>query len=140
MRRITLWLVSTVAVVVLVFSYRTSSGGSAPVGAEGTAGQPPGIVPGLTGAATVVNGSVANTVWGPVQVRATIANGRLTEVAVLQQPHGTARDAEINAYALPVLRQEVLQAQGTKIDTVTGATVTSGGYVRSLQAALDSVH
>ena len=94
-------------------------------------------MPGPTGAATVVNGSVANTVWGPVQVRATIANGRITEVTVLQQPHGTDRDAQINAYALPVLRQEVLQAQ---IDTVTGATVTSGGYVQSLQAALDIVH
>jgi len=33
--------------------------------------------------------------------------------------------------------QEALAAQGAKIDTVSGATYTSVGYMTSLQSALD---
>jgi uncharacterized protein with FMN-binding domain len=33
--------------------------------------------------------------------------------------------------------QETLQDQSANIDMVSGATVTSDGYVRSLQSALD---
>ena len=51
-----------------------------------------------------------------------------------------SRDDEINAYAVPQLRSEVLTAQSASIDAVSGATVTSGGYVESLQAALDAAH
>ena len=43
----------------------------------------------------------------------------------------------INAAATPVLRQEALQAQSATIDTVSGATYTSTGYVQSLQSAID---
>jgi uncharacterized protein with FMN-binding domain len=39
---------------------------------------------------------------------------------------------------LPVLVQEPLDAQSADIDMVSGATVTSDGYVQSLQAALDT--
>jgi uncharacterized protein with FMN-binding domain len=35
---------------------------------------------------------------------------------------------------------EVLRAQSAKIDVVSGATYTSQGYIRSLQAALDSAN
>ncbi len=44
---------------------------------------------------------------------------------------------EINDYALPILVQETLDPQSADIDMVSGATVTSVGYVESLQAALD---
>ncbi|MBV9923302.1 MAG: FMN-binding protein, partial [Pseudonocardia sp.] len=47
------------------------------------------------------------------------------------------RDQEINAEALPVLVRETMSAQNADIDMVSGATVTSDGYVRSLQSALD---
>jgi uncharacterized protein with FMN-binding domain len=56
---------------------------------------------------------------------------------VLQQPNGNPKDAEINAQALPILVQDTLSAQSADIDMVSGATVTSDGYVQSLQAALD---
>ena len=44
---------------------------------------------------------------------------------------------EINSYALPILVDETLTAQDADIDMVSGATVTSVGYVDSLQSALD---
>ncbi|MCL2731147.1 MAG: FMN-binding protein, partial [Actinomycetia bacterium] len=37
----------------------------------------------------------------------------------------------------PQLTQEALAAQSAHIDSVSGATYTSDGYVQSLQSALD---
>jgi uncharacterized protein with FMN-binding domain len=59
--------------------------------------------------------------------------------------HGTGPPAAIattrsTGYALPQLREQVLHARSARIDGVGGATVTSGGYVESLQAALDAAH
>ncbi|MGA5298474.1 FMN-binding protein [Nucisporomicrobium flavum] len=154
MRRITLWLFSTVAALVLLVSYRTSTNDAAaatpvaeaplttatepPVASPAPSAAPPSAAP--SSAARTYTGSVAQTRWGPVQVTITVSGGRITEVAVPVYPNGNHRDQEINAYALPVLRQETLAAQGAAIDTVSGATVTSDGYVESLQAALDAAH
>jgi FMN-binding domain len=84
-----------------------------------------------------VTGPVAQTQWGPVQVELTVSGGRLADVSVLQYPAGNPRDQQINAYALPILVQESLDAQSANIDMVSGATVTSDGHLRSLQGALD---
>jgi uncharacterized protein with FMN-binding domain len=70
-------------------------------------------------------------------VKITVTNDRISDVRVVQYPNGNNRDAEINDYALPILVNETLDAQSAKIDMVSGATVTSDGYVQSLQSALD---
>ena len=149
MRRLTIWIVSTITAVVLLFSYRTSLGGAPPAPVAGAA---PGIVPDDTASPSAsrpvagsaktltVNGTVAATRWGPVQVQIKIQNRKITDVRVLRRPTGSDRDDEINGYALPQLRAEVLRAQSAHIDTVGGATVTSDGYLESLQAALDAAH
>ena len=58
---------------------------------------------------------------------------------MVQYPDGNGRDREINDDALPVLVlvQETISAQSADVDMVSGATVTSTGYVQSLQSALD---
>jgi uncharacterized protein with FMN-binding domain len=84
-----------------------------------------------------VTGSVADTQWGPVQVRLTVTGGTISKVTVLQYPSGNGKDQEINDYALPILTQETVDAQSAQIDMVSGATVTSNGYLESLQSALD---
>ncbi|GII32210.1 FMN-binding protein [Planotetraspora mira] len=86
---------------------------------------------------TMVDGDVTDTRWGPVQVRIVLSAGKLTGVQVLQAPAGTSMDVAINDRALPILDREALTAQSARIDTVSGATYTSDGYVRSLQSALD---
>jgi uncharacterized protein with FMN-binding domain len=58
----------------------------------------------------------------------------------VQYPQANGRDQQINAYALPILAQEVTQAQSANIDAVSGATVTSDGYIQSLQSAIDQAH
>jgi uncharacterized protein with FMN-binding domain len=84
-----------------------------------------------------VTGPVVQVKWGQVQVRATLAAGRITAVDVLETPDENAHDRQVNAAAVPVLVRETLAAQSTRIDMVSGATFTSTGYVHSLQAALD---
>jgi uncharacterized protein with FMN-binding domain len=147
-----LWLFSTVAALVLLFSYRTStnSGGTATTTAVATAPAPTGTSgagsssgdsagSAVSGSKTY-SGSVAQTRWGPVQVTITVSGGKITDVAVPTYPNGNHRDEEINASALPVLTQETMSAQSADIDTVSGATVTSDGYKESLQSALDAAH
>ncbi|MEU1967251.1 FMN-binding protein [Micromonospora sediminicola] len=136
MRRITVWLLSTVAALVLLFSYRTSTmGAGGGTGAVATGGATTD-----SGGSGTATGSVAQTRWGPVQVRITVSAGKITDVAAVQVPDGNHRDQEINDYAVPILRQEALAAQSARIDTVSGATVTSDGYRESLQSAIDAAH
>ncbi len=146
MRRIVTWILGTVTVVVLMFGYHTSTSGT--LTAQDTVVATTDT--GNTGAGAArhtatspsqeprtVAGPVVQTQWGPVQVQVTTAGRSITDVTVLQHPDGNPQDAAINGYALPVLVRETLDAQSAAIDMVSGATVTSSGYVQSLQAALD---
>lgn len=145
MRRIVLWLMSTMTVLVLLFGYHTSTSSTAAAGGgssvvapvtSGT-GTAPSTDPGTTSMATTVTGDAASTRWGPVQVQLTVANGTITDVSVIDYPNSSGKDRQINARALPILVQETRDAQSDRIDMVSGATVTSEGYLESLQSALD---
>jgi uncharacterized protein with FMN-binding domain len=70
---------------------------------------------------------------GTVQVQVVYTGDRITDVRVVQAP-----DSAPTRRALPILREEALQAQSAAIDTVSGATMTSASYTKSLQAAIDS--
>jgi uncharacterized protein with FMN-binding domain len=149
-RRIVIWLASTVTVVVLLFGYHTStnSTSTAQGAASSTAPSEPATSPTSPSSSASsrprssgtksYTGDVASTRWGPVQVKITVADGTITKVTVLQSPSGNPRDIEINDRALPILVQDTLDAQSAKIDMVSGATVTSDGYLSSLQSALDA--
>jgi uncharacterized protein with FMN-binding domain len=159
MKRIVLWILSTVSCLVLLFGYHTSTSrtlatssptsvqapvtasssstsGSSAAGSSGSSGSSESSGS-RTNATKTVTGSVASTRWGPVQVQLTVVAGKITKVAVVQYPSGNPKDMEINDYALPVLTQETLDAQSANIDMISGATVTSTGYVQSLQSAID---
>lgn len=143
MRRIVIWLASTITIVVLLFGYhtstnKTSSAATVPsTSGPTTTSSPSASSSSRSSDSKTYTGSVAQTRWGPVQVKITVQSGKITKVTVLQQPNGNPNDAEINSYALPILINETTQAQSADIDMVSGATVTSQGYLQSLQAALD---
>ncbi|MBT2503177.1 FMN-binding protein [Curtobacterium sp. ISL-83] len=111
----------------------TGSGttGSGTSGASGSSGSTTGLKDGS------YTGSVSTTRYGDVQVKVTIAGGKITDVTALHLTDDDGRSVEISAQAAPILRQEALTAQSGSIDTVSGATYTSEGYVQSLQSALD---
>lgn len=151
MSRIVYALLATLTGVLLLFGYRTSTEVVTPTALEpvspgteisGSAGSTSS-----GGAATssglrdgTYQGTTSSTRWGPVQVQITVADGQITDSQALQHPTGNSTDERINGYAIPLLDGEVLAAQDAQIDMVSGATVTSGGYLDSLQSALDQAH
>lgn len=82
-------------------------------------------------------GTSVQTRYGVIQVRVTVSGGRITDVATPQLEARDGRSQSINSQAVPLLKQEVLSAQSAQVDTISGATYTSDGYLTSLQAALD---
>jgi uncharacterized protein with FMN-binding domain len=84
-----------------------------------------------------VDGDTVQTRYGPVQLRVTLTGGKITAVTTLQLPQDNPRDQEISGFAVPQLTQEALAAQSAHIDSVSGASYTSDGYIQSLQSALD---
>jgi uncharacterized protein with FMN-binding domain len=149
MRRIAIAAAATISVVVLLFSYRTSTD-QTPV----ATGQPLGggtqptrtttpatpATPDSAGGNGTFTGDAADTRYGAVQVRITVADGKITDAQAVQYPQESGRDVRINSAAVPELNQEALQAQSAQIDTVSGATYTSEGYQQSLQSAIDAAH
>ncbi|MFF7165753.1 FMN-binding protein, partial [Streptomyces sp. NPDC008086] len=86
--------------------------------------------------ARAVTGKVSQTQYGPVQVRVTVAGGKITKAEAVQAPKGGQSD-QVTANAVPKLNQAAVAAGSADIDAVSGATYTSAGYKESLQSALD---
>ncbi len=169
MRRIVVTLMSTLSALVLLFSYHTSLGsGTTPIAAAPVAAGPakaggstPSTAPTTgstssgstssttkkpstrtttTSAVRTYTGDAVDTRWGVVQVRITVSGGKITASDAVQYPQNNGRDLEINSYAVPQLNSEVVAAGSAQIDAVSGATVTSDGYIQSLQSAVDQAH
>jgi uncharacterized protein with FMN-binding domain len=105
-----------------------------------TAAPAPTIAPGLPATSGTFTGATVNTIYGPVQVRITLANQKVVDVQALALPRERARSAAISQYSAPMLRTEAIQAQSANIDIVSGATYTSIAYARSLDSALKQAH
>lgn len=121
----------------------TSSGSAttpAPAPAKAATPAPSSSSSSAAAAAGTFTGSAVNTRWGIVQVQITVASGKITASQAVQYPQNNGRDVQINAYAVPALNQEAVAAQSANIDAVSGATVTSDGYLQSLQSALNQAH
>ena len=163
MRRVVLAVTGTIAGLVALLSFKShvpsvpvaataggsgggSSSSSSPGGQTASSGQTttvPGEFPqgslakNLPAGETAVDGNVASTSYGPVQIQLIERNSKIVKVAVLEQPANTLHDIQIGAFAFPKLSSETLAAQNGKIDAVSGASYTSAGYIQSLQSALD---
>jgi hypothetical protein len=166
MRRVILAVTGTIAGLVALLSFRShvpsspvaataggagggssssspSAGSTSPPRGGGQTEAAPGAFPQgslagtLPAGETAVNGKVASTAYGPVQIQLIERSGKIVKVAVLVQPINTLNDIQIGKFAFPKLISETLTTQNAKIDAVSGATYTSAGYVKSLQSALD---
>ena len=109
-----------------------------PVAIVQASAQPPQNGGGL--ADGTYKGPASNAYYGLVQVEATIQNGRLTKVGILNYPSDRRTSRYINSQALPILEQEAISQQTADIDFVTGATLTSEAFVQSLGGALAKAH
>jgi uncharacterized protein with FMN-binding domain len=166
MRRITLWALSTLSALVLLFSYHTSTsataspsvvaegspngtGSTASGSSTGSGSTGSGSTSGSGGAGATTSpsssdgtytGDAVMTRYGAVQVAITVKDGAVVSAEVTQVPWSDRRDQMINSRAVPVLNAEAVDAQSAQIDMVSGATYTSEGYAQSLQSALDQAN
>jgi uncharacterized protein with FMN-binding domain len=132
MRRVILAVTATVAGLVALLSFKTHS--SDPERTVASPTTQPALLPGEHS----VTGNVANTIYGPVQVQVLVKSHKIVKVSILEQPQATNMDVQIGQFAFPTLISETLSTQSARIDAVSGATYTSGGYIQSLQSALDN--
>jgi uncharacterized protein with FMN-binding domain len=97
---------------------------------------------------TIVTQGQTRTATGPqvvlahgiVQVQVTVVNQQIVDVKAIQLPHDNPHSWDGAVSAAKILRTEVLAAQSADVNVVSGATYTSRGYARSLQAALDALN
>ena len=145
MKRVLLAVVSTVASLVLLLSFKTHSPSAVAtptvaVSSTATTTHTKASTNTRTSTASATKaytGSAAFTRYGPVQVRITVRNGKVVRADAIVYPANTPLDAQINAYAIPQLNSEARAASSAGIDMISGATFTSQGYLSSLQSALD---
>jgi uncharacterized protein with FMN-binding domain len=162
MKRLLLTTSSTVAGLAALLSFKTQTHPlanyaplpSAGVGSTSTPAPSTGDTPSTTSGTDTIpssssarsstgtapktyTGQAVTTRYGIVQVKSTVANGKITDVAFVQLTAFDGHSQEINSYAGPQLLQESLQNQTAHVDTVSGASYTSEGYRQSLQSALD---
>lgn len=153
MKRVLLSLVATVVGLIALLSFKTHGQPLAPVGGLPSASvpsSPPSSAPSSsprtpastsappaqTGKRRIV-GAAVETRYGFVQVAVTVTGSHIDAVDFVRLDAFDGHSQQINQEAAPILLRETLQAQSAHVDTVSGATYTSDGYVQSLQSALD---
>ena len=106
----------------------SATASATPTAAATTAAAAPAAKSGtFTGPAIFVN-------YGTVQVKITVANGKITDAVAVQAPSG--RNDRYTNMAVPILKQQTLAAQSANIKGASGASYTSYGWFKSLQGAL----
>ena len=114
----------------------TAAPGATPSKSGATSNAAPTVAPakpvgGVTGSFT---GSVANTRYGPVQVKIVVKNGKIVDAQAVQAPSGS--NDRYTQKAVPVLRQQTIAAQSANVQGVSGASFTSYGWYESLVSAI----
>ena len=165
MRRIVIAFASTVTGLVLLFAYPTSlnrstavaatasagegssvteesSGSTADDGASGAGADDGATSSGESGTTSGVSGTFTGdsvqTRYGAVQVEIVVTDGVVTSADAVSYPSRDRESQQINSWAVPALNDEVVSAQSASISMISGATVTSVGYLTSLQSAFDA--
>lgn len=157
MKRVLLTLVATVAGLVALLDFKTHGKPLAQAGGLPSAAASTSSTPTTNSASTSVRaparttptsasptsiavtytGAAEETRYGVVQVAVTVTGSHIDKVAFVRLDAFDGRSQFINSQAAPILLQETISAQSARIDSVSGATYTSDGYVQSLQSALD---
>lgn len=81
-------------------------------------------------------GDIADAFYGNIQIKAMIKNGKIVNIIFLDYPQDRRTSININTQAMPMLKEEVIQAQNSNVDVISGATQTSEAFNVSLASAL----
>ena len=108
-------------------------------GAEGASSPSPPDPAASTrpGGTRTVDGPVVNYNYGNLSVSVTVSGTKITRVGIASlDDFGVPRSEQIDQQSVPILEQEATAAQSADIQGVSGASYTTQGFERSLQAAL----
>jgi uncharacterized protein with FMN-binding domain len=149
LRKTTVAVPSTAAGFVLVAAAHIT--GSRPL-ALGSA-PPPSTTPTTSSGATTTGpnspptGQLASAVgtneqygYGVLSVKVTLRGHRIVDLSVADLQTAEQYSQSIAQQVIPVLRQEVLAAQGVRVNAISGATYTTEAYLYSVQSALTKLH
>jgi hypothetical protein len=84
----------------------------------------------------IFKGPVIKTIYSSLQVEVVIKDKRILDVIPLVLPNSDPKSIELAHLSVPILRNEAIHRNSATIQGVTGASVTSSAYSRSLQGAL----
>jgi uncharacterized protein with FMN-binding domain len=117
------------------------SGSSGTSGASGS-GSPAGASGGAQAASGLhsATGAMEQYGYGELTVRITLNGNRITDVTVPTLRTAEPYSQQLAQQVIPMLKSQVLAADGPHINGVSGATYTSQAYATSVQAALDKLH
>ena len=81
-------------------------------------------------------GPAFSAYYGYLQVQVVIRGGRIAAVNVPRYPSDRSTSRRIAARAVPELKREAIRSQSAAVHVVSGATLDSRAFQRSLAAAL----
>ncbi len=91
----------------------------------------------VSSAARSAAGEAVNYYFGILSVSVTVTGSKIDSVKIAQiNDGGNFRSQQIDQMSIPILEQETVRAQSANIQSVSGASYTSAGFVMSLQSAL----
>lgn len=144
------FIVTTVVLGIFVLYGAYQRLGLTPADAVGTTVDTttsPTVIPNSSGSGTtnigiykdgIYTGTPGDAYYGMVQVKTTIQNGRITDVQFLQYPNDRRTSQMINSQAMPMLKNEAIKAQSSKVNIISGATDTSMAFIQSLGSSLQT--
>jgi uncharacterized protein with FMN-binding domain len=149
LRKTTVAIASAAAGFVLVVAAHVTGSKSVAVGSA----PPPSTTPitssgsTTTGPASPPTTQLASAVgsneqygYGVMSVKVTLRGHRIVDVSVANLQTAEQYSQSIAQQVIPVLRQEVLAAQGVHVNAISGATYTTEAYLYSVQSALTKLH
>ena len=127
----------------------TTTAPAAPGGGGSTGGGSPsttvpstsGSSPASSSGTKTATGPQVNYNYGVLSVSVTVSGSKITNVKIASiDDGGNFRSQSIDQQSIPMLEQQVLQAQSANIQGVSGASYTSAGFQQSLQSALSQLN
>ena len=93
-----------------------------------------------TGQVTSALGASEQYGYGVLSVKVTVTGSHITDVSVANLQTAESYSQYIAQQVIPILRKEVLQAQGIQVNGIAGATYTTEAYLLSVRSALQKLH
>ena len=99
---------------------------------------PPAVVPPVAGGLKdgTYLGDETSSMYGKAKVQVVIASGKIVDVQYVEYPNDRPATTAKSQTSMPIVKQEVIQAQSANVNTVSGATQTSASFIQSIASAL----